>query len=88
MAVVKNFYVVQYNSGATTFKQYSESSLLAALDNGDIDGTKVTDVVPGVDTSSWGDSVVIVKGDLTKLRAETTVTKYKIIDEEPAQLEV
>jgi len=70
-------YFVIYNSdGETSVRKYSEEELLKRIDDGDLKG--FVSAIPDPDTNYWGDSVLIIKGEIISPKPIEVVTKYQL----------
>ena len=76
---MSRYFVIRNSDGDTYVESLSRETLQERLSEGyygsDID---YLDSVPGMDTNYWGESILIIKGEIAVPQAVQTVTEYKL----------
>jgi hypothetical protein len=75
---MERYFVIINSDGDTTVDVVTKDVLLERLDENYYGNREFLSSIPKGDTNYWGDSILIIKGDVVTPTPITTITKFDI----------
>jgi hypothetical protein len=75
---MERYFIISNSDGDTIVDVVTKDVLLKRLDENYYGDREILSYVPEYDTNYWGDSILIIKGDVVTPTPITTITKFDI----------
>jgi len=75
------YYLIHNSDGDTFVQEFSKEKALKEIEDASWDGERQVEVLDSIAnecTSSWGDKILIIKGEIVTLQKKEIVTKYDL----------
>lgn len=75
---MEKYFVISNSDGDTTVRVLAKETLLKQIEENYWGDREILNKIPDSDTNYWGESVVIIKGEIVTPTPIVTVTKFDI----------